>query len=54
MPDESDETSYPLSMRALALVGLVLVGTVMFILVDVASGGRLTACKDCTEEDAGA
>jgi hypothetical protein len=54
MADESPE-SYPVSMRALALLGLFLVGAVAFILLDVASNGKLTACADCQDrESAGA
>lgn len=54
MADDPAGTGYPLSMRAVALVGLLLVGAVAFILLDVASGGRLTACADCDEAAPGA
>lgn len=53
MADETPD-SYPVSMRALALLGLFLVGAVAFILLDVASNGKLTGCADCDKESAGA
>jgi len=51
MPDDTPD-SYPLSMRAVALLGLFLVGVVAFILVDIASDGKLTGgCKDCGDKE---
>jgi hypothetical protein len=53
----ADETTggYPLSMRAIALLGLLALAGLAFILADVATGGRLTGgCADCREETAGA
>ena len=50
-----DETvdGYPISMRAMALLGLFLVGAVAFILLDIASDGKLTAgCTGCGEKAA--
>jgi len=52
MPDDTD-SAYPVSMRAVALIGLVLVGAVAFILMDIASNGRLTGgCTDCGDKAA--
>lgn len=50
MADETPDEDYPVSMRILALVGLFIVGAVAFILLDVASGGKLTGCDDCDKE----
>ena len=51
-------TGYPASFRALALLGLFVVGALAFILLDVASDGRLTGgcagCGDKPEAAAGA
>jgi hypothetical protein len=53
MADDTPE-DYPVSMRLLALVGLFMVGAVAFILLDVASNGKLTGCDGCGKEAAGA
>lgn len=55
MTDETapatDVEPYPLSMRLAALAGLFLVGALGFILIDIASGGRLTGgCTDCDDK----
>jgi len=50
-----DETvdGYPLSFRALALLGLFFVGALAFILLDVASDGKLSAgCTGCGDKAA--
>jgi hypothetical protein len=54
MADDDGGEDYPVSMRLLALVGLFMVGAVAFILLDVASGGKLTGpgCADCGDKDA--
>lgn len=51
-PATAPETEdYPLSMRIAALAGLFLVGALGFILLDIASGGRLTGgCTDCGDK----
>ena len=52
MLDETVE-GYPVSFRALALVGLLFVGALAFILLDVASDGKLSGgCKDCGDKAA--
>lgn len=50
MADETPD-DYPVSIRILALVGLFMVGMVAFVLLDVASGGKLTGsdCDGCGE-----
>jgi hypothetical protein len=50
MADEETPGDYPASMRLFALVGLFLVGAVAFILLDVASNGKLTGCADCQDK----
>ncbi len=53
MADETPDDGYPLSVRLAALAGLFLVGALGFILIDVASDGKLTGgCKDCGDKDA--
>ena len=39
-------------MRAVAAVGLLLVGALAWILLDVLSGGKLAGCTGCQEEKA--
>lgn len=55
MADETPD-DYPVSMRLMALVGLFVVGALAFILIDVASNGKITGgCADCQDKgDAGA
>jgi hypothetical protein len=51
----ADETTggYPVSMRAVALLGLFIAGAVAFILIDIAVNGRLTGgCTDCEDKAA--
>jgi hypothetical protein len=54
-----DETAagYPIAMRAVAVLGLLALAGLVFILLDVASGGKLTGageCDGCGEAAAGA
>lgn len=49
MADETPE-DYPVSMRLMALVGLFVVGALAFILIDVASNGKVTGCADCQDK----
>jgi hypothetical protein len=47
----ADEDGYPVSMRAVALLGLFFVGALAFILLDIAGNGRLSGgCKDCQDK----
>lgn len=52
MADDEIVDDYPPTMRLLALIGLFIVGAVAFVLLDVASGGKLTGsdCPDCDKE----
>lgn len=50
MPDPSDDDSYPLAMRAAAVLGLFVIGALAFVLLDVMSGGKLTGGCGCTEK----
>jgi hypothetical protein len=53
MDDTPD--GYPVSTRAVALLGLLFVGALAFILVDIACNGKLTGgCTDCQDKDASA
>lgn len=51
MPDTPDD-AYSLSLRLAALAGLFMVGILAFILIDIASGGKLTGCDDCGKQEA--
>lgn len=54
MPDEAPQ-GYPVAVRAMAVVGLLVAGALAFILLDVISGGRLAAltdCRDCQDKEA--
>jgi hypothetical protein len=55
-PGESDQT-YPASMRAAAAAGLLVIGALAFILLDVMSGGKLAGALSggcgCEEDKAG-
>lgn len=54
MADDTPDSDYPVSMRLMALVGLFVVGAIAFILLDVATGGKLTGsdCADCGDKGA--
>lgn len=54
MPDDTPDTSYPVSMRAIALLGLFALGALAYILIDIASNGVLSnaGCKDCGDKAA--
>jgi hypothetical protein len=49
---------YPVSARVVAVLGLVVVGALAFILMDVVSGGKLASLAGgdcgCEQEPAGA
>ena len=51
MPDDAPDT-YPVSLRASAALGLLVLGALAFILLDVMSGGKLTGGCGCTDEKA--
>ncbi len=53
MADE-EIPDYPVSMRMMALFGLFVVGALAFILLDVATGGKLTGsdCEGCGDKGA--
>lgn len=44
--DDSSPADYPAPVRLAALLGLAVLGALAFILVDVATGGKLTG-TDC-------
>jgi hypothetical protein len=43
MPPDDSEPGYPASMRAAAAAGLLVIGALAFILLDVMSGGKLAS-----------
>jgi hypothetical protein len=47
MTTDSDQQGYPLAQRLGAVLGLVLLAGLAFIMIDVATGGRLTGSKPC-------
>lgn len=53
MPDTAPDDSYPVSMRAIALLGLFALGALAYILLDIASNGVLgnIGCKDCGKQE---
>lgn len=53
MPDDTPAEAYPLSMRAIALLGLFALGALAYILLDIASNGVLgnIGCKDCGNQE---
>lgn len=55
MPDDDlPGDGYPVAVRAVAALGLFVIGALAFILLDVLSGGKLAGCTDCTgKADAG-
>jgi hypothetical protein len=48
--DAPDDAGYPVSMRAAAAFGLLLVGALAWVLLDVLSGGKLAGCADCQDK----
>lgn len=52
-PDQAPDDGYPVSMRAVALLGLFVVGAIAFILIDIASNGKMTGtgCQDCQDKE---
>ena len=54
LPDSPPDDGYPVAVRAVAALGLFVIGGLAFILLDVLSGGKLAGCTDCTgKADAG-
>lgn len=49
-----EAAGYPASMRAAAALGLLVIGALAFILLDVMSGGKLAGltggCTDCGDK----
>lgn len=46
-----EAAGYPASMRAAAALGLLVIGALAFILMDVMSGGKFTGgCADCGDK----
>jgi len=51
MPDDDlPGDGYPIAVRAVAALGLFVIGALAFILLDVLSGGKLAGCTDCTDK----
>lgn len=54
MPEEQAVPGYSAAERIVALIGLVVVGGLVFILADVISGGKLTGrggCGGCGDKE---